>query len=69
MTLEHNHRVTSKFTTFFHSPVLITTFKIFFITLIFVIAITITIISIAGIIIIIIIIIIKSLTLLIKSYY
>ena len=68
MTLEHNHRVTSKFTTFFHSPVLITTFKIFFITLIFVIAITITIISIAGIIIIIII-IIKSLTLLIKSYY
>ena len=68
MTLEHNHRVTSKFTTFFHSPVLITTFKFFFITLIFVIAITITIISIAGIIIIIII-IIKSLTLLIKSYY
>ena len=68
MTLEHNHRVTSKFTTFFHSPVLITTFKSFFITLIFVIAITITIISIAGIIIIIII-IIKSLTLLIKSYY
>ena len=68
MTLEHNHRVTSKFTTFFHSPVLITTLKIFFITLIFVIAITITIISIAGIIIIIII-IIKSSILLIKSYY
>ena len=68
MTLEHNHRVTSKFITFFHSAVLITTFKFFFITLIFVIAITITIISIAGIIIIIII-IIKSLTLLIKSYY